>query len=343
MEISQANSVGPDNPAPPAEVERTVSLNSEYGTLGPHSDIPSDSLDVSAEIVKPPTTRGWHMIVVAAGVVLAVLAINVGKARAWNGIARFFSLSESTAAPSPDFKNLNQIDRMEPQEQAETLLEMAVGNTEGSVEQIAQRTEHWRGKIVWNSQIATLTSAALNSSDRRVRESGVNVELAAYGLAKNSATVHFLSNDADSSNHAKKVWALWSLGLMANRGVETDRAVEVLRTHLHDADEDSRRWAVEGLALAGTTATVPVLLQTMRDDASLLVRERAACSLAECGMLTHEQRLTAVPTLVSYTGDPSLDAQTHTWAFQALADITQQRLPNDSAAWRSWFAASQHN
>jgi hypothetical protein len=54
-------------------------------------------------------------------------------------------------------------------------------------------------------------------------------------------------------------------------------------------------------------------------------------------MFTREQRLSAIPQLLNYTDDPSLDTQTHAWAFQALTDITGQRLPNDSAAWRSWY------
>jgi HEAT repeat protein len=115
----------------------------------------------------------------------------------------------------------------------------------------------------------------------------------------------------------------------------------VLVAHLKDSgkgsDEDSRRWAVEGLALVGTTSTIVPLLNAMHDDPSPLVRERAACSLAESGMLTHDQRLAAVPQLINYSDDPALDAQTHAWAFQALADITKQRLPNDSAAWRNWY------
>ena len=49
-----------------------------------------------------------------------------------------------------------------------------------------------REKLNWNSQIATLTTAALNSNDMRVRESGIEVELAAYGLAKNSASLEYL-------------------------------------------------------------------------------------------------------------------------------------------------------
>jgi len=78
----------------------------------------------------------------------------------------------------------------------------------------------------------------------------------------------------------------------------------------------------------------------MHNDPSALVRERAACSLAESGMLTHEQRLTAVPQLINYSSDPALDAQTHAWAFQALNDITKQHLPNDSVAWRKWYETS---
>jgi HEAT repeat protein len=80
----------------------------------------------------------------------------------------------------------------------------------------------------------------------------------------------------------------------------------------------------------------------MHDDPSALVRERAACSLAESGMFTPEQRRTAVPQLLNYTDDPALDAQTHGWAFQALSDITHQRLPNDSAAWRSWYTSAKN-
>ena len=229
------------------------------------------------------------------------------------------------------------MDRLKPQKQAETLLELAVGRSDGAVEQIATRAERWRGKLQWDSQMATLTTAALNSSDMRVRESGIEVELAAYGLSKNPASLDYVLKTAESPNHAQKIWALWALGLMANRGVETGRVVEVLIAHLRDSDEDSRRWAVEGLALAGTSETIPVLLETMRDDPAPSVRERAACSLAESGMFTPEQHMSTVPHLLNYTDDPSLDAQTHAWAFQALGDITHQRLPNDSAAWRNWY------
>ena len=233
---------------------------------------------------------------------------------------------------------MRQLDRMKPQRQAETLLELAVaGNSQGAVEQISSRVDRWKGKVEWNSQIASLTTAALNSSDMRVRESGVEVELAAYGLSRNSASIEYVLKEVSSADHHQKIWGLWALGLMANRGVERARIVDVLTSHLKDEDVDSRRWAVEGLALTGADEAVAPLLTTMHDDASPMVRERAACSLAESGMFTPEQRMTAVPRLLAYTDDTALDAQTQGWAFQALGDITHERLPRDSAAWWSWY------
>src|SRR6202035_1919690 len=157
----------------------------------------------------------------------------------------------------------------------------------------------------------------------------IEVQIAAYGLTKTVAAVDRLIKRTDLQDHSQKIWAMWALGLLANRGVETDRVVQVLSAHLNgsgkDTGDDSRRWAAESLALVGTTSTIAPLLDAMHNDPSALVRERAACSLAESGMLTHEQRLTAVPQLINYSEDPALDAQTHAWAFQALGDITKQR------------------
>lgn len=313
----------------------------DFGPLGRGSD-----LDDSGPISRPGS-RGWPagprrfapLFTVALGVLLAVLTANAGNSHAaWS---RFISIFSVPTAPLTSAKDSHQLDRMKPQKQAEALLELAVGRSDGAVDQIASRVDRWQGKVKWDSQIATLTTAALNSNDMRVRESGVEVELAAYGLAKNSASLAYVMKSAESPNHAQKIWGLWALGLMGNRGVETDRVVQVLTTHLKDSDEDSRRWAVEGLALVGSAQIVEPLLKSMHDDSSATVRQRAACSLAESGMFTHEQRLSAVPQLLNYSDDPALDAQTHNWAFQALHDITGQRLPNDSNAWRTWYESSK--
>lgn len=271
-----------------------------------------------------------------------------GRAALWGKAFSAFSpqrTSHASAASSDP-----ELDRQKPQRQAEILLERAVSRSdEGTAQsqaQIQARLDTWRGKLQWDTKLGDLTTVALNSNDQSVRASAIEVQLAAYGLTKSESSVDALVRQADSSDHAQKIWALWTLGLLGNRGVETDRVVRVLTARLKDSgknsdsDEDARRWAVEGLALVGTTSTIAPLLNAMHNDPSAMVRERAACSLAESGMLTHEQRLTAVPQLINYSDDPALDAQTHAWAFQALSDITKQRLPNDSTAWRTWYQES---
>lgn len=303
----------------------------DYGTLGPGSDISRLEPGKAAPASRNSALRSAHLIAAVIGMV-AALIVGMTKAHpVWPN-----SVPSRSSEPA-SAKDLFQLDRMKPQKQAETLLELAVGHSQGAVEQISSRVDRWNGQVQWNSQIASLTTAALNSSDMRVRESGVEVELAAYGLARNAASLEFLLKNVDSPDHSQKIWTLWALGLMANRGVESERIAGVLADHLKDHDPDSRRWAVEGLAVSGSDQAIQPLLVAMHNDASPMVRERAACSLAESGMFTQDQRMTAVPQLLNYTDDSSLDQQTRGWAFQALGDITHQRLPRDSAAWRRWY------
>ena len=315
----------------------------DYGTLGPGSDIKlgsdinTDNQKSGANRSDPASVRRAQIIAVLLGAFFAILGGGLNVAR--RSLPKLTDLFGKPAPAITSAKDFRQLDRFRPQRQAEALLQLAVANSadsDSAREQILARAERWRGKLNWG-QLTALLTAALNSKDMRVREAGIEVELAAYGLSKKPSTVDYLVTESQSPDHARKIWALWALGLMANRGIDTDRATEVLTSHLKDSDADSRRWTVEALALVGSTPTIPVLLQTMHDDPSPLVRERAACSLAESGMLTKEQRLTAVPQLLNYIDDPSLDAQTHAWAFRALGDITEQRLPNDSAAWREWY------
>jgi HEAT repeat protein len=302
----------------------------------------------------PANPRLLQVVVMIVGVVFAFLvSIAGGPAAVWGKSAGVSSPQRNSHASAvfsePD------LDRQGPQKQAEILLERVVSRSDGARDQtenqieaqteaqIEARVEGWRGKLEWNSQLGDLTTVALNSNDESVRASAIEVQLAAYGLPKSESSVDALVRQANSRDHAKKIWAMWALGLLGNRGIETDRVVQVLSAHLKDSgknferDEDARRWAVEGLVLVGTTPTIAPLLEVMHNDPSPLVRERAASSLAASSMLSHEQRLIAVPQLIDYSDDPALDAQTHALVFQALADITKQRLPNDSAVWRNWY------
>jgi HEAT repeats len=316
------------NPAPGTDPR--LMPTPDYGTLGPGSDMANNESANSGSSTN--INQLAMLLALSIGITLALLVGSLSKARTPWSRADHTRVSAQNGAVDAE-----TIDQLQPQKQAEKLLELAVGNSAGAVDQISSRVDGWHGKLVWDSQIASLMTAALNSNDMRVRESGIEVELATYGLNKDSASLNHLLRTADSSDHAQKIWALWALGLIANRGVETDRIVQMLSMHLQDSDVDSRRWSVDGLALTGSDSTIPLLLRAMHDDSSPIVRQEAACVIAQAGMFTHEQRMSAVPRLLNFTDDSFLDARTHAWAFQALGDISGQHLPNDSTAWRNWY------
>src|SRR5437879_12545432 len=109
-------------------------------------------------------------------------------------------------------------------------------------------------------------------------------------MVKTSESAEGLVAEAEGGEPSQRVWALWGLGLLGNRGVEPERLTQVLVAQLQDSDPEVRHWAVEGLAYLGTDDAIAPLLQTMHDDASPVVRERAASSLSHTGMLTQETK-----------------------------------------------------
>jgi hypothetical protein len=344
----------------PSRLDPRLQPTPDYGTLGTGSDFSSPPADGANPRRKLFSGRAIiHLCAAIGGITAALLVSSAGGMGAvWGKLNGVSSPPQNRIETSASLSD-SELDRQQPQKQAEILLERAVSHSNGSsnqvAEQIESRVDAWRGRLQWDAQLGDLTTAALNSNDRDVQNSAVEVQLAAYGITKQESSVDALIRRANSSNESQKVWAFWTLGLLANRGIETDRVVNELAAHLKVSQgasggdsrgnsrgdsEEARCWAVEGLALIGTTATIVPLLEAMHNDPAASVRERAACGLAQSGMLSHEQRLIAVLRLINYSADSALDAQTHGWAFQALTDITGQHLPNDSAAWREWYQAN---
>jgi HEAT repeats len=234
---------------------------------------------------------------------------------------------------------LEELDQMKPQQQAVRLLERAVNDYHGALDQIMKRLDGWRGAITLNQEMETLLVAARNSGDLRVRVASIEIWLAAYRMAKTPEAADNLIREAGASTKDRP-WRLWILGMLGGRGVEPERIREALGLYVHDPDEQTRNYAVEGLALLGTDSAIRPLIDALFQDTSPRVRERAACSLAESGMFTRAQRRLALPDLISKTGDSSLDPTTRKWLFQALREITDQKLPEDPAAWQLWWSAN---
>ena len=234
---------------------------------------------------------------------------------------------------------IEELELLPPQDQAERLLQRAVNHYDGAAALIEQRVDNWRGQLQYTKRLETLTWSAYNSSDLRVRAASAEVSLAAYGLEKSPAAVEGLVRALEQQDQSR-LYGLWALGLLGSRGVEVDLVFRTLHLHLADPDEQVRKWAVNSLAMLGDDRIIPVLLDVFRYDQSLIVKERAACSLAETGMLTRQQRQQAVPDFLRLTDDLSLPPVARKWALQALRDITGQPLGNDPTAWRNWAGAN---
>lgn len=228
------------------------------------------------------------------------------------------------------------LDHQDPQTQAEELIRSAINHEEGATELIAVKLGSWHGRLRNTKTWSDLLMTALYSNDLRVRAAAIEINLEVFHVAKTTATAEEMINRADE-NPSARAWAAWMLGMLANRGVATDRIVAKLEEWAHDPDEQTRIWAVEGLANVGTDITINDFVSILRTDDSATVRERAGCSLAKSGMLTRVQRMHAVPGLIDLADDSTVDNQTRNWIYQALREITDQSLPNSSSTWRNWY------
>lgn len=271
--------------------------------------------------------------------VLSILAVLISAAD-WVPSASAQGRRQPASANVLSEHHLEVLDSMNPQAQAEFLLERAINGYQGANEQIVARTEIWRGKIALNDRLNSLFMTALNSDDLQVRAAAIELDLAALGVRKSSTTVDSLEPHARHGEQGPRANALWRIGLLGNRGIQPDRAFEILMSSIHDSNVNVRYWAVEGLAYLGTEETIAPLLQIFREDESAMIRERAACSVAQSGMLSAKLRWTAVPRLLEFAEDSTLDEQTRSWVFQALRDITGQTLPRTAAAWRNWYISA---
>jgi HEAT repeats len=282
--------------------------------------------------------------VLAAAVVIVAceLAAGSGSLRAFTEpVARFIGLDQPPTPASANVLSEHEIDAldaMSPQAQAELLLERSINHYRGANEQIAARVARWRGRITVDKRLRELFMTAINSDDLTVRVAGIEVDIAGRNLVKDRSTVDRLEPAALRGDQGARANALWDLALIGNRGVEPDRIFEIIMGSIRDDNQNVRYWAIESLAFLATDRTIAPLLDTFHDDPSPQIRERAACGLAQSGMFTASQRWAAVPALLNFAFDGSVQGDTREWVFQALRDITGQNLPHDAGRWRDWYA-----
>lgn len=239
--------------------------------------------------------------------------------------------------PTPDTSSEAALKGLPPQQEVEQLLKRAMDHDERSLNALRQEVDGWRGRLKNTDRLFDLVLAAMNSSDLRVRTAAIDVDLAANNLSKTPESVNRLVRQIENSPESRGL-ALWRLGGLGNRGVEPEKVLSSLLKYTQSRDEHTRYWAVEGLSMLGNDATLNPLLDRLAHDISPRVRELAASSIAQAGMLTREERLAAIPHLLNLADDDSLSPRTRELVYGTLRVITGAALENDASAWRAWWA-----
>jgi hypothetical protein len=314
-----------------------------------NKDFPGEKNGFGAEKTRDAWKRGirWTAALVALGSVSLAAGFETARTTmqaspfAMDAQKRTPALSVSPVRTAAEEKGTDAaIQRLPTQQQAEKLLQLAIQKDEAALNLLRQNVDGWRGRLKNTDQLFDLVLAALNSRDLRVRTAAVDVDLAANNLSKSPESVERLLRQLRNDPPARGM-ALWRLGSLGNRGVEPDKVLSNLLKYSQDRNEHTRYWAVEGLAMLGNDATIDPLLEALTHDPSPRVRERAANSLGEAGMLTREERLAAVPLLLNFADDDSLNATTRGLIYGTLRIITGSPIGNDADAWREWWA--QHD
>jgi len=243
----------------------------------------------------------------------------------------------STPDPRAKERDIEEISRLAPQQQAERLLELAVEQPDLSLGLIQRNLTSWRGHLQDTDHLFHLILTALKSNDPRVRVAAVEIDLAANNLIKSPESVGKLLKQIQGGTNDRYL-ALWRLGVLGNRGVEPATAFATLRRYTHDRNEEVRFWAVEGLAMLANGQSVDALLDILAHDPAAQIRQRAANGLSRSGLMTGEQRLTAVPQLLNLLDDDSLDAPTQELVCGTLEAITGASFGKNASAWRDWWA-----
>ena len=302
--------------------------------------------------VKSRTPRHWLSYLIALTTV-ALLSIAAGlcAARFQGAFTKWLNIhpvaaaaagqtsSELVSTPQPGTKPIDteEISRLAPQQQAERLLELAIQQPDPSLSLIHRNLTSWRGHLEDSDRLFHLVMEALKSDDPRVRVAAVEIDLSANNLMKSSESFEKLQGQIQSGSE-ERYMALWRLGALGNRGVEPSEAFRTLKLHTQSRNQEVRFWAVEGLAMLGNRESIDALLEILAHDPASQVRQRAATALSRSGLLTGEQRLTAVPQLLNLLDDDSLDAGTQSLVSATLEAITGASFGKNAAAWRDWWA-----
>jgi len=289
----------------------------------------------------------------------AAIAVGMAFFLAWTGFVgyRFFSRGygkptrvSRVPAPAKSFPRqvahspLTDVDQqhlqtLPEQAQAEELLDRAIRHDTGALDLFEQNIGVWQD-LQRTTHMNDLERRSQFSTDLRVRYANADLNLAINGVPKTDASVDALIAQAQA-DPAHRAYSVYSMGMLAGRGVGYDRIYPVLVDYArNDPNPQVRQWAVEGMRYLGTDEALDQLFDSFTHDPSDAVRNRAGCNVSDCGNFKRKQRMRMVHKLIELAADPQTNPQMRNWAFLALHEVTDAVLPADASAWQNWY--TQH-
>jgi hypothetical protein len=233
--------------------------------------------------------------------------------------------------------DVDRILALPAQDQAEELLERAIGHDERAIVLFDEHVEGWIGHIRMSDRMRHLELRSQFSKDLRVRYANADINLALDGWEKNQRAADLLIERARTDQHYRAA-AVYFLGMLAGGGVDYDRIHGVLLDYArNDKDATVRQWAVEGMRYLGKDEVLDELFTSFTEDPATTVRDRAGCNISDCGNFMRKQRMRMAPKFIDLAMNSRTSPQMRNWCFLALQEITDEKLPADAIAWSRWY------
>jgi hypothetical protein len=296
-----------------------------------------------------PQARASAAASIAIFIVMATAMFGWVSWRTFAGASRVNGSRAATASPAKSVSprvfsgpmtdaDAERVLALPAQNQAEELLERAIGHDERALELFDQHVEGWIGHIHESDRMKQLERRSEFSKDLRVRYANADINLALDGWQKNERAADLLIERARTDQQYRTA-AVYFLGMLAGRGVDYDRIHGVLLEYArNDKDARVRQWAVEGMRYLGKGEVLDELFISFTEDPSTAVRDRAGCNISDCGNFMRKQRMRMVPKLIDLAANARTTPQMRNWSFLALREITDENLPADAVAWSRWYA-----
>jgi hypothetical protein len=309
---------------------------------------PQPGTQVSGQIFNQP---GQQTTAASIGVFIVLVAAMIGflswrmvsfapranNSRAAAAARKAKAISPRVFATPLTDADVERLGALPAQEQAEELLERAIGHDTRALKVFDHLQDGWVGHIGMSDRMKQLERRSEFSKDLRVRYANVDINLALQGWQKNDQAADQLIARA-RTDPQYRAWAVYYLGMLAGRGVDYERIHGVLLNYArNDQDATVRQWAVEGMRFLDKDEVLDELFTSFTEDTSPSVRDRAGCNISDCGIFTRKQRMRMVPQLIDLALNPRTTPQMRNWTFLALREITDEHLPADAVTWSRWY------